>query len=63
MTERFKNPTDQQLIEFAILFNDGKIEREKLAMLIGFCRMVTDRLYDNGNILQPSKQEIEDGKN
>ena len=58
--ERFKKPTDTQVIEFALVFNDGKIEREKLADMIGFCQMVIDRLYDNGDILIKSGQEIED---
>jgi hypothetical protein len=54
---RFNKPTDEQIIEFALVYNDGKIEREKLADMIGFCQMVIDRLYDNGDIMLKSEQE------
>jgi hypothetical protein len=37
-TERFKKPTSDQILEFAIVFNDGKIEREKLADMLAFVR-------------------------
>ena len=57
MTERFKKPTDQQMFEFALLFNEGKIEREKLADMIGMCQMLIDRLYDNGDIMIPCDKE------
>lgn len=57
--ERFKKPTDNQIIEFAIVFNEGKLEQEKLADMVGFCQMVIDRLYDNGHIAAKSKREIE----
>jgi hypothetical protein len=59
-TERFKKPTSDQILEFAIVFNDGKIEREKLADMLGLCTMIIDRLYDNGDIMVKSEQEIED---
>lgn len=58
--ERFKKPTDEQIIEFALVFNNGRIEREKLADMVGFCTMVIDRLHDNGDILIKSEQEKED---
>lgn len=60
---RFKMPTDQQVIEFALVFNDGRIQPDKLADMVGFCQMVIDRLHDNGDIMVKSKQEIEDLKN
>ena len=58
--ERFKKPTGQQMVEFALIFNDGKVERKKLADMVGYCQMVIDRLYDNGDIMIKSQQEIED---
>ena len=59
-TERFNKPTSDQILEFAIVFNDGKVEREKLADMLGLCTMIIDRLYDNGDILIKSQQEIKD---
>ena len=50
-------PTDQQLIEIAILFNEGKVEPEKLSEMVGMCQFVLDRLYENGTITKPTKAE------
>lgn len=58
--ERFKMPTSKQLIDFAILFNDGKLEEEKLSDMVGMCQLILDRLYENGNVLQESLQEFID---
>lgn len=55
--ERFKMPTDDQVIKFALVFNDGKVEHHKLADMVGFLQMVIDRLYENGDILIPSSKE------
>lgn len=55
--ERFKMPTDKQVVDFAIVFNDGKMERKKLADMVGFLQMIVDRLYENGDILIPSSKE------
>lgn len=55
--ERFKMPTDKQVVDFAVVFNDGKIEQKKLADMVGFLTMVMDRLYENGDILEPSSKE------
>ena len=55
--ERFKKPTDKQVIETAILFNEGKIEQEKRADMGSHTLYVIDRLYDNGDIMIPSKEE------
>lgn len=57
MVERFKKPTDEQIIQFALVFNEGKIEPEKLADMVGLCEMVVDRLYENGDVLIPSSKE------
>ena len=58
--ERFKKPTDDELLDFAMMFNGGEIDKKKLIIMIGFTRMVIDRLHDNGDILRPSKQELKD---
>ena len=54
---RFQLPSDEQLINTAILFNDGNLESEKLSDMVGMCRFVIDRLYDNGDIMKPSSKE------
>jgi len=56
-TERFKMPSDKEIIEIAILFNDGKIQKKKLADMIGMCQFVLDRLYENNDIKKPSSKE------
>jgi hypothetical protein len=55
--ERFKFPTDKQIIDFAIVFNDGKIEKEKLADMVAMCEMILHRLHENGDVTIPSKNE------
>lgn len=55
--ERFKKPTDDQIVKFAILFNDGKIEQKKLRDMVGMCIIIIDRLYENGDVTIPSKKE------
>ena len=57
--ERFTKPTDDDLIKFAIVFNDGEINKEKLADLVGFAEMIINRLYDRGTIMQKSDDEIQ----
>lgn len=57
--ERFIKPTDDQIVKFAIVFNEGKIEEQKLADLVGFCSLVVNRLYDRGVINKKSDEEIE----
>lgn len=59
MSERFKRPTDKQLFDFAVLFNEGKIDRQKLVDMVAMAQMLIDRLYDNGDIMVKSKHEIE----
>lgn len=54
---RFQLPSDEQLIDTAILFNDGKLESEKLSDMVGMCQFVIDRLYENGDIMKPSSKE------
>jgi hypothetical protein len=54
---RFKLPEDKQMIEIAILFNDGKINTKKLSDMVGMCQFVVDRLYENGDISKVSSKE------
>ncbi len=54
---RFAKPTDQQLIEIAILFNEGKIEPEKLSEMVSMCQFVIDRLYESGDVAKKSSKE------
>lgn len=56
-TERFTIPTDKQVIDMAIIFNDGKLEHEKLSDMVSMCQFVMDRLYENGDISKPSSKE------
>lgn len=55
--ERFTKPTDEQLINAAILFNNGKMEPEKLSDMVALCEWVVDRLYENGDITMPAIKE------
>lgn len=55
--ERFKLPTDKQMLEFALIVNEGKIEEQKLADMIAYGQLIIDRLYENGDVLIPSSKE------
>lgn len=55
--ERFTKPTDDQLVKAAILFNDGKMEPQKLSDMVALCEWVIDRLYENGDVTIPSSKE------
>jgi len=55
--ERFKMPEPDQIINMAILFNDGKLEKEKLSDMVAMADLIIDRLYENGDILIPSSKE------
>lgn len=54
---RFQLPSDKQMIEIAILFNDGKLEQQKLADMVGYGQFIVDRLYENGDVGKPSSKE------
>jgi hypothetical protein len=58
-TERFKKPTDNQLIEIAILFNNGKIEKDTISQMLAMTLFVLDRLHEHGTI--EKRSSIEDG--
>jgi hypothetical protein len=55
--ERFKKPTGDQLVNTAILFNEGKIEEEKIQDMVAMSMFIIDRLYENGDINIPSSKE------
>ena len=57
--ERFKKPTDKQIIEFAILCNEGEVDMDKLSSMVGMCEMIIDRLYEHGDITMKSTREKE----
>lgn len=57
LPDEIKKPTYKQLIEIAILFNDGKIEKEKIADMVAMTDFVLDRLLENGDVNIPSKNE------
>jgi hypothetical protein len=56
-TDRFLMPTDEQLIKLAIVFNNGVGDYHALSNMVALCRLVVDRLHENGDILIPSEQE------
>ncbi len=58
--ERFTMPTDKQLIDIAVLFNDGVLDREKLTDMVSMCQLILDRLHEHGTIEKPSSNENEE---
>ena len=56
---RFKKPTDEQIIQFALICNDGEVDMEKLSAMVGMCQMIIDRLYEHGDITMKSTKEKE----
>lgn len=58
--ERFIKPTYEQLINAAILFNDGNLEKETLSNMVSLSMWVVDRLHENGDIRKATAQEIWD---
>lgn len=57
--ERFKRPTDKQIVNAAIIFNEGKIDHDKLSDMVALVDWVVDRLYENGDVTIPSSKENE----
>ncbi len=55
--ERFTKPTRQQILELAILFNDGKIEQKKLVDMVALANLIVDRLHENGTVEMKSSKE------
>ncbi len=60
--EKFKMPTTEQLVNIAIIFNEknGIIDKEQMADMLGMTEFVLDRLYENNDVMIPTKKEIED---
>jgi len=54
---RFQLPSDQQIVELAILFNDGNIDKEILTKMVSLADFIIDRLYENGDVSKPSSKE------
>ena len=54
---RFKRPSDKNIIDIAILFNNDKIQKNKLTDMVAMADFIIDRLYENGDILKPSSKE------
>lgn len=61
-TPRFKMPTGEQLVATAIIFNEGKVDKDSLVNMVGMCLFVLDRLYENNDIMIPSSKETTDEK-
>jgi len=60
--ERFIKPTDEEIIEFALIVNKGKLQMNKLADMVSLCIIIIDRLYENGDMRIPSQQELDDAE-
>jgi len=58
LKERFTMPTDEQLIELAILFNDGILDIDELSKMVGITQFVLHRLHEHDDITKKSKLEI-----
>lgn len=62
-TERFKRPTNEELCEFALLFQtengEKPIDKELLVEMVGFTNLIIDRLYENGDITKRSSKEVD----
>lgn len=55
--ERFKNPTNKELIEISILVTEGELDQDKIVDMITVLRLSIDRLYENGDIKKPCLKE------
>lgn len=53
-------PTNKQLTEIALLFNEGVIDIPKLTDMIAMTQYVLDRLNDNNDVMKKSLQELKD---
>ena len=54
---RFQLPSDQQIVELAILFNNGNLDKEILIKMVSLANFIIDRLYENGDVSKPSSKE------
>ena len=55
--ERFKKPTDDQIVKLALIFNDGRLDPSELTNMTSMSLFVIDRLYENGDVMIPSSKE------
>lgn len=53
----FIKPEDKQVIDIAILFNEGVIDTHKLADMVAMADFIIDRLYENGDVTVKSSKE------
>jgi flagellar biosynthesis/type III secretory pathway protein FliH len=60
--ERFKKPTEEQLYNIALANNGFVVEPLTLLNMMSMSVMIIDRLYDNGDVMIPSKQEVADSE-
>lgn len=54
---KFQLPSDKEMIDVAILFNDGILDKQKLSDMVAYGQFIVDRLYENGDITKPSSKE------
>lgn len=54
---RFQLPSDQQVVELAVLFNDGSLDKEILTKMVSLADFIINRLYENGDISKQSSKE------
>jgi hypothetical protein len=57
VSERFKRPEDKEIVEIALLFNDGKLQKSKLRDMVAMADFIIDRLYENGDVMKKSSKE------
>jgi hypothetical protein len=59
--ERFKMPTDEQIIDIGMLMcvENNEVNKKELANILATCNFILDRLHENGDMMIPSKKERE----
>lgn len=55
---RFTMPSDDHLVKIAILFSDGKLDRDQLSAMVGMCQFVLDRIQENDDVTVPSSKPL-----
>lgn len=55
--ERFKLPDDETILNIALIFNDGKLDKNELANMVSMAQFIIDRLHENGDVKMPSSKE------
>lgn len=54
---RFKIPSDDKLVEIAILYNDGRLNPHELTNMVAMSQFIINRLFENGDVMIPSSVE------